>query len=69
MLESVNQEVLDPQTEGGSRLQCLQFVDQTAGADGLKCRAEVNKQHPDVCFGAFDVAESSVEGDGDGVVC
>lgn len=43
MLGSVSQEVLDPQTEGGSKLQLVQFVDESAGADGVKCRAEVNK--------------------------
>ena len=37
MLGYVRQEVLEPQTEGGSKLQCLQFVDQTAGADRVKC--------------------------------
>ena len=30
---------------------------------------QINKRHPYVCFGAFNVAESGVEGDGDCVVC
>ena len=29
-----------------------------AGADGVKCQVEVNKQHLDICFGAFNVVES-----------
>lgn len=37
MLRSVSQEILDPQTKGGSKLQPLQFVDQSAGTDGIKC--------------------------------
>lgn len=31
--------------------------------------AEVNKQHLDICVVSFNVAESGVEGDGDGIVC
>lgn len=68
MLGSVSREVLYPQTEG-PKLQCLQFVDQSVGACAIKCRTEINKQHPDVCLGALGVAEGSVKGDGDGVIC
>lgn len=44
----------------------MQFVDQSVGAEGIKCRAEVNKQHPDVCL---NVAEGGVEGDGADIIC
>lgn len=47
----------------------IQFVDQSAGNDGIERRAEVNKQHIDKSFGAFQVVESSVEGDVNGVNC
>lgn len=37
MLRSDCQEILDTLTKRGSKLQCLQYVDQLPGADGIKC--------------------------------
>lgn len=42
MLGSVGQELLYPQTEGGSKLQCLQFVAQLS--ELMELNAELNKQ-------------------------
>ena len=50
----------------GSGSQCLQLVDQYAGADGIEYRAEINKQHPSACVRAIQVVEGSVEGFEDG---
>ena len=69
MLASVCQKVFNPETEGGSESPHLQFFDLSAGADGIECWAEVNKQPPDVDVGAFQVVEGGVSGDWYGLVC
>lgn len=45
-----------------------QFVYQDVGNDGVEGGGVVDKKHADVAVSVFEAAQSSVEGDGYGVV-
>ena len=49
MLKSVGHKVHNSVAEGSVKAQISKFSGQLGGDDGVKCRAEVNRQHLCIC--------------------
>lgn len=67
-LRAVCQKVFNPAACGWGEAKGQKFVYQDVGNDGVEGGGIVHKKHPDAAVSVFEVAQSSVEDDGYGVV-
>ncbi len=68
-LTSACQEVQDPAAQRSVQSQSLELRNQCGRHYGVKCRTIIHEQHPHIGVLIFQVGESSVQGEGNSIVC
>ncbi len=68
-LTSACQEVQDPAAQRSVQSQSLELLNQCGRHYGVKCWTIIHEQHPHIGVLIFQVGESSVQGEGNSVVC
>ncbi len=68
-LTSACQEVQDPAAQRSVQSQSLELHNQCGRHYGVKCWTIIHEQHPHIGVLIFQVGESSVQGEGNSIVC